>query len=162
MNRREFTASLAALAATPALPISAIAPAAATPIAAIPPGTYAWAQLIARAQNRCSPAMLARHLHLDDRTAKHLFETMLRDGVLRTPGAVGIARAAKPIDTSGTRTPGLTTKLRSRLKQALKPQADTPPLVKADGPALGCADTIAEDDTDARTDQPVQESPQAG
>jgi hypothetical protein len=161
MNRRQFTASLAALAATPILPFGAITPAAAAPVAAFPPGAYAWAPLVARAQNKCSPATLAQHLHLDANAATQLFNTMVRDGVLRAPGAVGIAQAANPIDASGTRAPSFFTKMNSHLEQALKPQTEIAPLVKAEDPALGCGDSIAKDDPDARTDQPVQESPQA-
>ncbi len=162
MNRREFTTSIAALAATPALPFGAFTPATAAPAAALPPGAYAWAQLIARAQNKCSPATLARHLHVDINTATQLFDTMVRDGVLRAPGAVGIAQATNPIDASGIRAPRLTARVRAHLKDALNPPPETAPLVKADDPALGCGDSIAEDDPDARTDKPVQESPQAG
>ena len=75
MNRREFTASLAALVAAPALPLGLPASVAAAP--AVPPGAYAWAQLIARAQNRCSAEMLAQTLNLEPGTARVLFNDMV-------------------------------------------------------------------------------------
>ena len=100
MNRREFTTSLAALATTPALPFPMAAPRAA---AQFPPGAYAWGRLIARAQNNCSPATLARHLQLGNDAAHALFNRMLADGVLQAPNIAGVARAAQPIDAAGSR-----------------------------------------------------------
>lgn len=156
MNRREFTASLAALTALPALPVgaSAIAP----PAAAVPPGAYAWAQLIARAQNRCSPAMLARHLRLGPDAAQALFQQMVRDGVLRAPTLGGLAQAAQPIKMPGAMPKTIGQKVstwRDVLGRA--GTADAPaPLVKDGEPCLGCADQNPEDDQHASADKPVQ------
>jgi hypothetical protein len=158
MNRRQFTASLAALAAAPAIPFSA---ARAAPVA-IPPGTYAWAQLIARAQNGCSPAMLAQHLRLSAPVADQLFRDMIADGVLRAPGLAGAAQAAHPIELPGT-TRNITNKLAHKTRDALKRLApETDPLANPAQPRLGCGETIQEDAADARPDQSVQESPERG
>lgn len=158
MNRRQFTASLAALLAAPALPFSA---ARAAPIA-IPPGTYAWAQLIARAQNGCSPAMLAQHLRLSAPVADQLFREMVRDGVLRAPGVAGVARAAHPIKVPGTQhdiAGKLVKKTRDTLKRLTQ---ETDPLANPAQPRLGCAEMTQEDAAHASPDQSVQESPERG
>ncbi len=160
MNRRQFTALLAALPLTKVLPTT-LSAAAAPQSAAVPAGTYAWAQLIARAQNRCSPAMLARQLHLSPDAAQHLYGQMLRDGVLRAPGALGMARATQPIDATGTAPRHSFDRLR-RMLRTVAPDEDTPPLAKDDDPRLGCADTRTEDTADASPDEPFQESPERG
>ena len=157
MNRREFNTSLAALAATPALPFGVTA-ATASQSAAVPAGTYAWAELIARAQTRCSPAMLARQLHLSQDVAQQLFNEMLRDGVLRAPGAAGIAEAAKPINATGTTSNPLA-KLR-RLLPSQESRIDAAPLVKDDPLPLECEKTSPEEDHHACQTQPVQSVPQ--
>lgn len=162
MNRREFTASLAALAAAPALPFAA--PAVAT-TAPIPAGAYAWAQLIARAQAKCTPAMLARHLSLDPAQAQTLFAQMIRDNVLRAPGLAGSAQAVQPINATG-QTQSLTRKLTRNLRKQLD-TADRPaPLVKDEPPRIGCpsdtADTQAEETPHARPNEPLQKGPRQG
>jgi hypothetical protein len=162
MNRREFTASLAALAVTPALPLGTISSAAAAPVITFPPGSYAWAELIARAQNKCSPALLARHLKLDATTAEKLFETMIHDGVLRTPSLAGVAQATDPIGTKGVRAQKLVNKMRRHYLHATETHSGSSPLVKADDPALGCDQTSIKDDPNARTDQSIQESSPTG
>lgn len=158
MNRREFTTSLAAIAATPALPLSVGAATAAQP-AIVPAGTYAWAQLIARAQNRCSPAMLARQLRLTEGAAEKLFSEMIRDGVLRTPGSAGVAQAARPINATGKPAQSVVSKLHS-LMSSEEQRDEPPPLVKDDSAGLGCPETLAEDPTDASETEHLQESPQ--
>lgn len=158
MNRRHFTALLASLPVTYSLP-SGLSAATASQSASVPAGTYAWAQLIARAQNRCSPAMLARHLRLDATAAQQLFDEMLRDGVLRAPSVTGIARAAQPINTNAVPTSKHSF---SQLGDALLDEEPTP-LAKDVEPCLGCDDLSAEEETpDASPDKPVQESPQSG
>ncbi|MGC1496227.1 MAG: hypothetical protein WA790_10485 [Sulfitobacter sp.] len=168
MNRREFTASLAALGFLPALPIAVPAVAATAPN--MPAGTYAWAHLIARAQTKCSPAMLARQLHLSPEVAQHLFNTMVSDGVLKAPGIAGVAKAAQPINATGVEH-SLAKRMRTRLKDYVDgTQSDDPvqaqrtdaPLAKDAEPCLGCETPQTEDQTDASTDQSVQESPQRG
>ena len=166
MNRRQFTLTLATLPATSALPNGLTAAVAPKTVAA-PAGTYAWAQLIARAQNRCSPAMLARQLRLSPEVAQQLFAEMLRDGVLRPPTAAGVAQATQPINATGHQIPGIRKTL-TELSDALyreeppKGARGAPdPLVKADEPCLGCAETT-EEDAHASPDQPLQESPARG
>lgn len=161
MNRREFTASLAAAAALPVIPLAGPAPAA-VPTAVVPPGAYAWAQLIARAQNRCSPAMLARHLHLSADAAGILFEQMVRDGVLRAPTAAGVARAATPLQVPGAARATLGQKLfnmRDRVGLDVgdqEEQSNEAPLAKHAQPCLGCADTQTKEDPHASQNQHLQ------
>jgi hypothetical protein len=166
MNRRQFTASLAALAATPALPLAARMPSVAAP--AIPPGAYAWAELIAKAQNTCSPDMLAECLHLKPEVAQVLFKDMVVDGVLQTPGTGGISRAIKPFETSGLEQ-STTQRLKSKAKDMLnratqseEPRDEPTPLVNQDQPSLGCDTQTPKDVADASPDQPAQESPERG
>ena len=162
MNRREFTASLAALVATPALPFSPASAAGAAPVA-VPSGAYAWGQLIARAQNGCSPAVLARHLRLSTAAADQLFSDMVADGVLRAPSAAGIARAVNPIEIpTAVRT--VPSRLADHARDLLRKSKtdNTQTLVKAEHPRLGCDITASEDETYASTDQSVQESPERG
>ncbi len=168
MNRREFTASLAAVGFLPTLPIATQAVATTAPT--VPAGAYAWAHLIARAQTKCSPAMLARQLHLSPEVARHLFNTMISDGVLKAPSAAGIATATKPINATGT-DHSLARRLHSNLKGALdsnlprtqeRVQSREPPLAKDAEPCLGCDTPQTEDLRDASTNQSVQESPERG
>ena len=165
MNRRQFTTSLAALGLLPALPI--VIPAVAATAPTVPAGAYAWAHLIARAQTKCSPAMLARQLHLSPEVAAELFRTMVSDGVLKAPGIAGVAHATKPMNATGIDR-SLVQRVRASLSDTLKeatqdkPQSSAVPLANAEDPCLGCADAQSEDLTDASTDQSVQESPQHG
>jgi len=166
MNRRQFTASLAALFAAPALPLAARVPAAATP--AVPAGAYAWAQLIARSQNKCSPDMLAKLLHLKPEVAKVLFKDMVVDGVLRAPGTSGIAKAVQPFETTGlesTATGRLKTRAKDALEKAMTSDAQSEeehPLVTEGDPGLQSAHISAEDDQHASPDQYPEESPDRG
>ncbi len=161
MNRREFTTSLAAVFAAPALPLAARTPAIAAP--AVPPGAYAWAQLIAQAQNKCSPDMLAKMLHLKPEVAQILFKDLVVDGVLQMPGRTGIAKAANPFDTTGFKnsaTQKLKTKAKDALERVLSPEEqgdEAAPLVNPDQPGLGCIQTQSEDETHASPDQSPKE-----
>ncbi len=159
MNRREFTASLAAFAAAPTLPI-ALPAAAATP-AALPPGAYLWAELIARAQNACSPSMLANHLSISTTASQQLFNQLLRDGVIKAPSLAGVAQAAKPLQTAGAE--------HTIVGKAAKKVTDWPkndasaPLANTEQAGLGCDDAEnLEDDADASPTKPPEESPQSG
>jgi len=164
MNRRQFTASLAALAATPALPLAARA--AAPAATALPPGSYLFAELIARAQNTCSPALLAKHLRLDAATARQLFGQLVTDGVIKAPSAAGIAQATRPLPAPTAHIapaarpfPTKPSSPLNTLKNTVQP---TDPLVKEPDPRLGCDSAQTKDTFDASPDKPVQESPQAG
>ena len=166
MNRRQFTASLAALVATPALPLAARMPITAAPV--VPPGAYAWAELIARSQNTCSPKMLAKLLHLKPEVASVLFKDLVSDGVLRMPGSTGLAKAAQPFDTTGfahSNAQRLKTKAKEIAKRTFEgdEQADDgPPLVNHDETGLGCDETQPEDRADVSPDQPTKEIPEGG
>ncbi|NNK16509.1 MAG: hypothetical protein HKP51_06360 [Sulfitobacter sp.] len=163
MNRRQFTATLAALPVTNLLPLPLTA-ASAPQSVSVPAGTYAWARLIARAQNRCTPAMLARHLRLDPATAGQLFDEMIRDGVLRVPGPAGIAKAVQPMNPTGRPMPSLSESV-SKLGDLFpgeEPVDQPTPLVKDAEPCLGCGNLSAEDHADAGQTQSIQESPPTG
>ena len=161
MNRRQFTASLAALAGSATLPFTAVRAAVAAPAAtaAIPPTTYAWAHLIVRAQAKANPAMLSRHLNLSAQAADRLFQQLIHDGVLQAPGAAGMARAVAPLDT--TATSSARHSIRERVTKAwdvVRSRDDTVALVNPDDPALGCGQTPQEEAQDACTDESLQES----
>ncbi|MEM9579683.1 MAG: hypothetical protein AAF891_03280 [Pseudomonadota bacterium] len=96
MNRRSFTASLAALFAAPAIPLSASA----TPaVSSAATARFATAKLIARAHNACSPAMLQRLLRVDGAVAAELDAMLLRNGVITAAGADGMSLAVNPMNT---------------------------------------------------------------
>ena len=158
MNRRQFTASLGALTGAAALPLSA-APMAPSALGPVAPATYSWAKLIARAQAKADPAMLARHLKLTPETAHNIYHTLIRDGVLRAPTAAGIAQAARPLEASGQNLRSGKT-IHQRIKTALEDlNQDLEPLVNHEAPALGCDNNVEKDRPDARTPKPLQESP---
>lgn len=163
MNRREFNTSMAAFATAPLVPVGAPISIVGAPAAALAPSLYAWAELIARAQNHCSPVTLARHLKLDDPAATQLFEKLIAEGVLHNSSALGMAQAARPIEATGRLTTGVAEKLRSTLDIILhQDNSDhkNAPLVKAHGPELGCDTLIAEETQNARTDEPFQNCPE--
>ena len=97
MNRRSFTASLAALFAVPALPAGASLVPAAAPQTAV--SHYTTAKLLARAHNRCSPAMLQRLLRVDSAIATELNAMLLKRGVISAAGAQGVSMATAPLNT---------------------------------------------------------------
>ena len=159
MNRREFTASLGALAGAAALPAAAVQAAvlpAATPV--VPHAAYSWAHLIARARGTVSPALLARQLSLTPDAAQAVFNALVRDGVVRAAGTAGAAQAVTPLQTTG-HTATTTQATRKRLQAAWEHVKESRPLVKEAEPALECGTPPQKDAADACTDQPVQESP---
>ena len=93
MKRRTFISTLAALAATPALPVTATA----APTTQITQH-FARAKLLARCHDRASPEMFARLMKLDDQTAKGVY-TMLKDRNVIANGIDGITRALNPLNT---------------------------------------------------------------
>jgi len=94
MNRREFTASLAAMAAAPAIPAAATAHSAAPTAAKY----FTNAKLIAQAHNSCSPEMLSRLMRLDMGTAQSLQSMLFEKGVITH--ANGLAMATNPMNTN--------------------------------------------------------------
>lgn len=163
MNRREFTASLGAVAASTVLPLGALR--AAAPSVTIPPATYHWAHLIARARGSVSPDLLARQLRITPHAAEAVFQSLVRDGVIRTPTAAGIAQAVKPMQTTG-RTATTRAALKKRLMAGCEhlqdTRKDTTPLVKDANPTLGCDDTLDKEAPHASPTEPVQDSPRQG
>ncbi len=83
MNRRQFTQSLAALFATPALPAVTLA---AAPTATAPAAAYFWADYMTRLHSRCTPDMLAPFFRADKTLAKTIHSQLVADNVLTTSG----------------------------------------------------------------------------
>ena len=92
MKRRTFISTLAALAASPALP----APATASTNHITQ--HFAKAKLLARCHDRASPEMFARLMKLDETTAKGVY-TMLKDRNVIASGIDGVTRALNPLNT---------------------------------------------------------------
>ena len=97
MNRREFTASLAALVTSPTLPLP-VAPAAAAPVAATNSMAYMFADLIARSRGSVDAGFLARRLQLPTDAASQIMGDLAANGVVRAPGLGGVARAVSPFE----------------------------------------------------------------
>jgi ribosomal protein S18 acetylase RimI-like enzyme len=83
MNRRQFTQSLAALLATPAMPAVTVA---ATPTTTAPAAAYFWADYMTRLHNRCTPDMLAPFFKADKALAKTIHSQLVADNVLTASG----------------------------------------------------------------------------
>jgi hypothetical protein len=97
MNRRQFTQSLAALAATPALPAQLASAATTVPAATASMGQpYLWAAFISRIHDKSSVQMLKRHLSLTDETATQVYKSLINDGVISAPNAQGVSHAMNP------------------------------------------------------------------
>ena len=96
MNRRTLLKSLGAVAAVPFLPgLGAMQPAAAA--VTFDARTIKWAELIARAHNKSSPAMLQRLMQMPLERATALHGELVRSGVVRAQLVNGVQRAAKPL-----------------------------------------------------------------
>ena len=93
MNRREFTKSLAAAAAAPALPLRR---AAAAPAITIPPALYAKAAHWAGMWTFSTAATFRNILGVDQAFADTVFQQLQDDGVLDRADAGGIAMAIRP------------------------------------------------------------------
>lgn len=89
MNRRFFLSALSAIAAAPALPAMAV------PVSSKQMVT---AKIIARAHNRCTPGMLARHLKVSPEVAGRVQAQLLRQGVITAPVS-GVSLATNPTNT---------------------------------------------------------------
>lgn len=127
MNRRSFTASLAALIAAPALPaVASVAPSTAAPTAA---SHFATAKLLARAHNTCSPAMLQRLLRVDSAMAHELNRLLIERGVISSASLRGASMAIDPLNThcvprEALRSSNVAQKIRD-LKARLSDASDT-------------------------------------
>jgi len=99
MNRRQFTSGLATVAALPKLPLPAAGAVSAQPLHMYKP-PYVWAAFIARVHDKASPATLKRHLNLSDADAKHVFDTLLKEGVLTAPNTAGVSTPLAPFKRS--------------------------------------------------------------
>jgi hypothetical protein len=97
MNRRQFTQTALAAGLAPLAPSVSMARAA----PAVKPVTYAWASMIARAQNGVSADYLMRQLGVSADVAGQLYSRLLTDGVIRMQSAAGVARAVKPLQIPG-------------------------------------------------------------
>lgn len=98
MDRRTFNTSLLGGAVAASFPVTGSAAIAARSTQS---GMYAWAVAIARAQNRASPAMLARQLGISQAAAAELYGAMIANGVVKAPLFGGMARAADPLFKGG-------------------------------------------------------------
>lgn len=84
MNRRQFTQSLGALFAAPALPPISIPTASVA--TALPPTAYFWAHYLTRMHAVCTPEMLAPFFKSDLTLAKTIHAQLVSEHVLMTSG----------------------------------------------------------------------------
>ena len=110
MKRRDFTKSLAALFAAPALPLQALT-APSTSLAAtspaLPPNLYTWSASIARRKGHVSSDMLMQKLNIDAQHAAELVHRMIRNNVVTQANAVGLSHAKPTLQSQ----PSLSVKL---------------------------------------------------
>lgn len=103
--------------------------------------------------------MLAQHLRLPKDAAQQLFNELLRDGVLHTQNAAGIAQAAEPMNATGTG-PSTLREILGKWMPSDEQSDKAPPLAKDADHGLGCDEHQSEDQQDASAREPVQDSPQ--
>lgn len=96
MNRREFTFGLGAVAAAPVVPVAALGNPIVISNAAM--GHFKLAKLIARAHDKCSNAMLMRHLKVDAQMAAEVEQLLLSKNVITEPNLQGFSRAINPMN----------------------------------------------------------------
>ena len=82
MNRRQFTAGLGALAASPALPVKALTSAPAA--SAIPNTARFWALYMSHLHGVCTPEALAKISGITVNAASGYLKAMIGDGVITT------------------------------------------------------------------------------
>jgi hypothetical protein len=97
MNRRQFTASLAALAAAPALPAKALA----SVSAAIPNPARFWAIYMSHLHGTCPPAVLAKVTGVSPSIARGYLSRLVAEGVLTPTKVVARAVTAKVAQPMG-------------------------------------------------------------
>ena len=115
MNRREFTASLAAAMTAPVLPLTAATSSGASAVA-LPNGTYMWADFIARARGHVDVGFLARRLNLTSAQALQVMQELVRNGAVRSAGFAGLAQATKPFKYPTATNKSATAELWERMK----------------------------------------------
>jgi hypothetical protein len=91
MKRREFIQNIAALAATPALPVKLLA--GSLPVSA---AIYAKAVHYAKLWDTSVPEMYTSALGLGHDDAFSVFDKLVEDGVIGAPNSVGMGRAVLP------------------------------------------------------------------
>lgn len=88
MNRRQFTTSLTAVAAAPALPVRALAsaPAVAT---TVPNGARFWAIYMSHLHGNCSAKTLSTMTGMDIPAAQNCLTSLISDGVIKPTRLLG-------------------------------------------------------------------------
>ena len=100
MNRRQFNASLGALAAAPLMPaLPASAATAPTALSATAARMYPWAAQYARVHGQASAATLASAFKIPPHIAAEVSAQLVAKGVA-TPAAGATLRAVQPVDWS--------------------------------------------------------------
>jgi hypothetical protein len=97
MKRREFIRNIAAVAATPALPIKVFAG-----NSAISAAVYAKAVHYAKLWNTSVPEMYTSALGLSHEDAQSVFDRLVSERILEKPDIIGIGKAAFPYFKSPT------------------------------------------------------------
>ena len=99
MNRRKFLQSIGAAALLPSLPVPTLAlPQAAPVVVPFTEHTYQWAEIIARAHNRCNIGLLQRSLQVSEGVAEALKSRLIENGIISAEAnAYGIHKATKPL-----------------------------------------------------------------
>lgn len=123
MNRRHFTTSVIALAATPALPASSIAAHSGQSAGQITSFAYTCARHYAQMMGEASPARLVKEFGITPQAAQNITAQLIRQGILLAPNAAGLSRAAiaqSPAKLDVTR------KLPHLAKQLLEDEAPAP------------------------------------
>ncbi len=99
MNRRQFTARLAALAAAPALPVKVLASAGTT----IPNPARFWAIYMSHLHGTCPPVSLAKVTGVSPSIARGYLSRLVAEGVLTPSNVLGrtvMAKSAQPMGKS--------------------------------------------------------------
>lgn len=88
MNRRQFTTSLTAVAAVPALPVRALA---ATPAvtSTVPNGARFWAIYMSHLHGNCSAKTLSTMTGMDVSAAQNCLTSLINDGVIKPTRLLG-------------------------------------------------------------------------
>lgn len=122
MNRREFTKSLAALFAVPAIPLAAPMAVSAAPVAAIsvPSQARFWAIYMTGLHGKCSPKALQTMLNIPAGEAQGYLNQLVSDGVIKPNNLLdGLQQEVR------------TRKVVERKKPELKPETpDVPPQLR--------------------------------